>query len=195
MTPSPAIPPGDSVNQTDAPWRGLLATAAQFGAYAWVEAQVSSMLGEWATTQTDAEYKVDLFAQSALHRWHSELFFARLPVLSVVVPEDLVRSPNPQFESFLGLVRSAASRSDQLVALRLVLLPYLLNAYQQELLTVSEVADPSARRTLGLVVADLQQQLLQPCDGLEMGSDMQLELVQALEASPGLVLLPSSGDR
>ena len=180
------------MNQMKSPWRGLLATAAQIGVYSWLEAWLSSLLGEWATAQSDPEYKLELCAQSAQHRWHSELFFDRLPVLSVVHPEDLVRPPNSQFESFLALVGSASSHSDQSVALYAVLLPFLLSVYNQELQTLSEVADASAQRNLSLVVADLEQELAQHGTGVEGGSELQRDLEQALQASPGLLLVSHS---
>jgi hypothetical protein len=168
------------------PWRGLLATAAQLGAYSWVEAQISSMLGSWVIGQAEPADKVDFHARSAQHRWHSELFFERLPVLAVLTPEDLVRPPNEEFESFLSLVKATRSHSDQLVGLDLVLLPYLLGIYRQELATLSDVADGSTKQCLSLVIADLEQELSESGMSPAGGSALQVELERALQSSPGL---------
>ncbi len=184
------------MTQITYPWTGLLATATQLGAFVWVEAEVSSILGSWVATQTDPSRKVELNASSARHRWHSELFFERLPVLAVVNPEDLVRPPNSEFQSFLGLVASSASVQDQLIAMRLVLLPYLLGVYQQEMLSLSEVADASALRTLTVVIANTETELAFSSVDLPVESEsaLQARLEQALHSSPGL-LLGSLSDR
>ena len=176
------------MDEIEHPWRGLLATAAQFGVYSWVEAQISSILGSWVTDQSDPADKVEFFARSAAHRWHSELFFERLPVLAVLSPEDLVRPPNEQFESFLALVGAARSHSDQLVGLNLVLLPHLLATYRQELATLSDVADASTKQCLRLVIADLEQELSESGMNPAGGSALQIELEHALQSSPGLRL-------
>ncbi len=174
------------MDEIEHPWRGLLGTAAQVGAYSWVEAQISSMLGSWVTGQSEPAEKVDFHARSSKHRWHSELFFARLPVLAVLGPEDLVRPPNEPFETFLNLVKATRSHSDQLVGLNLVLLPYLLGTYRQELATLSDLADGSTKQCLSLVVADLEQELSESGMNPAGGSALQRELELALQSSPGL---------
>ncbi|MEX0768445.1 MAG: hypothetical protein WD029_08240, partial [Microthrixaceae bacterium] len=157
------------MTQTTLPWTGLLATAEQLGAFVWVEAKVSSILGAWVATEPDPFRKVELNARSSQHRWQSELLFERLPVLAVVTPEDLVRPPDLQFELFLDLIASTEPGQDQLVAMQQVLLPYLLEVYQQELRSLSEISDASARKTLTVVIANLRSELLLTSTALDPG--------------------------
>ncbi|MEI7887580.1 MAG: hypothetical protein WCJ04_09320 [Actinomycetes bacterium] len=168
------------------PWRGLLVLAAQLGAYAWTESQVSSMLGSVAMGLKDPVQKVRVNAQSSKHRWHSELFFDRLPVLSTVFPEEFVRAPNPEITAFLSLVGAAPSPFEQLIGLQLVLLPSLLTTYLEELTSLSEVADASSCRALRLVIADTQQEILDPSVDLERGSHLEAELQRVWQSSQGL---------
>jgi hypothetical protein len=73
-----------------------------------------------------------------------------------------------------------------LVGLNLVLLPYLLGIYRQELATLSDVADGSTKQCLSLVIADLEQELSESGMNPAGGSALQIELEHALHSSPGL---------
>lgn len=149
------------------PFVGLHDRARRVGEWVWIERRVFETFGRWAGTTGSPAVDVHFGEMSRRHGWHAELFFDRLPELSSVDADALVRSPGPATEAFV--VAAAAPPGPAvlgpLVAAYRVLLPVLLTEYRDAAESLSPVAEPSLRRWLDIVVRDDVEEL---CHGLEL---------------------------
>ena len=135
----------------------LLTRAARLGKWIWCERRWFEVLGAWATTTPEPGAAVLFGEMSRRHGWHAELFWDRLPELSSLDPDPLVRCPGP---ATAQLFDDVASLADEPVAVRRltgayrVVLPMLVAEYRGALASTSPVAEPSLQRWLQLVLSD-----------------------------------------
>lgn len=136
---------------------GLVATARRIGHHAWVERQLFEWLGRWSGTPTTPEVTVFFGQRAAIHGWHSEVLFERLPQLREIGAESLVA---PRDDTVRRLVETLCSepQPDGAVAALAghvrVMLPLLLSSYRDLRSKASVVSDPSTVRWIGMVLAD-----------------------------------------
>jgi hypothetical protein len=164
------------------------ARARAVGHWVWTERRVFECFGDWAGSTPEPAAAVCFGEMSRRHGWHAELLADRLPELASVDAESLVVASGPATESFLESLAEdgEASTVGRLSAAYRVLLPLLVTQYRSALATVSEVAEPSLGRWLGIVLRDdleewsRGQALLQAalCDELSVraAAARQLEL-------------------
>lgn len=154
---APLPEPGSPGPEAATVGEGLVATARRIGHHAWVERQLFGWLGRWSGTPAAPEVTVYFGQRAAIHGWHAELLFERLPQLREIDAESLV---TPRDDTVRRLVDAACSPPqpdgavEALAGHVRVLLPMLLSSYRHLRAVVSEVADPSTVRWLGMVLAD-----------------------------------------
>ncbi len=186
----------------------LSTRAHRVGQWVWLERTYFELLGRWAGTAHGAPSIVFLGEMSRRHGWHAGVFFERLPELATMPAEDLVTAPGPATLSLLSAIdpagHEAASAADagpevtvrRMVAAHRVLLPLLLAGYRDAMDSVSDVAEPSLRRWLDIVVRDdldewlrgeqLLRSLLVDSDVVEVAARHQLELELLVVPTAGL---------
>lgn len=158
-------------------WSGLLETSGRFGSYSWIESRMFQILGAWAgggTVEAGSSAGVPAGASSVAgdavalmfddharrHAWHSRVWFERLPELSNVDAEGLVRTPSEQFARMMD---EAAALDDPLEQLTVadVLVTHLVVTYRHELTRLDDIGDATSRHWLGFVLQNLTEELLQ----------------------------------
>ena len=166
----------------------LHARARSIGHWVWTERRIFECFGGWAGSTPEPAAAVCFGEMSRRHGWHAELLADRLPELASVDAESLVIPSGPATEAFLASLvdDSEPSTVGRLSAAYRVLLPVVITQYGSALATVSEVAEPSLGRWLGIVLRDdleewsRGQALLQAalCDeaSVRAASARQLEL-------------------
>jgi hypothetical protein len=135
-----------------------MATAAVVGGLAWWSQRLAEVLGSRAATSAEAAVCVLLADRAAHHAWHMEVLRDRLPRTRDVDLDALVTPPVPGAERCMDLLAGAvgdASSAAFLAALDRVVVPAVLAASDQLLVTCGPVADGPLLRWLPKVNDDL----------------------------------------
>lgn len=143
-------------------WRPLIERADRIGHLVWVQRQVFERLGAWAGSTGVDEIDVAYGDASRRHGWHAQVLFDRLPELSVVDAESLVRSPGPHTTglfSHLATLDGAPAAHRWWVSHRVVL-PLIVTTMRAEAASLSPTAEPSLMRWLRILVDDHVDELL-----------------------------------
>jgi len=106
-------PPGTAGADPSASHLSLADMAAMVGGYAWIERQLATTTGAWATRLTLPAVQVHLAAQSGRHAWHAELWTERLPRLDGVDIEALCRPPSPAVSEAIGALDPSRREHDR----------------------------------------------------------------------------------
>ena len=186
-TPDDAVP--------TRPWRGLLATAHQLGAYAWTERRLFELLGAWSVLEHDPAVKVLFDAQSHEHAWHADVVLARLPELREVDVDALLAPPDVAFAALVDQVAASASLVERVVGLHGFLVPHLVEAYRHELAGTTTVAGASLRRWLPMILDDLSEEMARGDEltGTMLDGPRSRELADRARRSFGEMLSASGG--
>ncbi len=176
-------------------WSGLLETSKRFGAYSWLEQRLFQVLGAWAGDEADHNLAVMFDDHARRHSWHASVWFDRLPELSNVDSERLVRPPSPQLASLLDELVGLTDPLDRLVAAYEVVVTRLAVAYRREEERLDRVGDPSSRHWLGLVLQNLADEVLQASALLEadIRSDTDVDRVTSIRNKVEKTWLVSGG--
>lgn len=133
------------------------------GGLAWVSRQLFELEGRWAATMTDAIAVVHLAEHSRHHGWHSELWRDALPDSPALAAGDHVVAP-AGWEDAMGLTAhggaiDTAGDAGRLAALYRGLVPRLAGALADLESDLTGPGDAAIRRVLGLVEADVDNDL------------------------------------
>ena len=126
----------------------------------WLERQLFERLGAWSSGPGTASARLHLADASRRHGWHAQVWFDRLPELSVIDAEALVVAPDDRLvELFERLDGVPSSDDDDAAVVRLdgygrVLLPRMIVAYRSTLDRLGVAADASLARWSRIVLAD-----------------------------------------
>ncbi len=134
-------------------------SAAIAGGLCWVERGLFQRLGAAVAPSSTAQVKVLLDRHSQHAAWRAEQWWDRLPVLTGVERDDLVKPPArwaAALEKPAGSDDPPASDVTRLAVAYRVLLPRLAVAYDHHIERVSPVAEGPVRRTLGQVIVDVR---------------------------------------
>lgn len=167
-------------------WVPLLERAEQLGELCWIETALFAALGRWSATTEDPTWTVRFGAASRRHGWHAEQVFARLPELSVLDTDELVRPPGPGTVALLDEVAALEALPARVAAHRAVVLPRLAARVEAMAATCSPVADGSVARTLSLLLADVRGELDEAPEGAaSTPGDEQLAAIEQLGSASG----------
>lgn len=140
--------------------RSLHEVAQLLGGRVWLERQLFERLGAWSSGPGTASARLHLADASRRHGWHAQVWFDRLPELSVIDAEALVVAPDGRLvELFERLDGVPSSVDDDAAVVRLdgygrVLLPRMIVAYRSTLDRLGVAADASLARWSRIVLAD-----------------------------------------
>lgn len=163
-------------------WSGLLETSRRFGAYSWVELRMFQILGSWAGSEADPRLSVMFDDHSRRHSWHSTVWFDRLPLLSNVDTEELVRAPSEAFAALLDELAELRDPLERLSGGYEVMVTHLIVSYRQELDRLDPVGDATARHWLGFLLQNLTEELLQGASEIHDGVNDSEDLDQITSA-------------
>ncbi len=143
-------------------WVPLLERAERIGQLVWVERQLFERYGAWAGATGVDVVDVGYGESSRRHGWHAQVFFERLPELSVLHAETLVIAPGPAtaalFEHLAELDDVPAEQRWWIT--HRVVQPLLVATLRAERASVDPTAEPALDRWLRIVLADDVDELL-----------------------------------
>ncbi|MEI2639310.1 MAG: hypothetical protein V9F03_09980 [Microthrixaceae bacterium] len=139
---------------------GLLDAAEVLGGFAWTERCLFQFVGSWSASCSSPEMAIVLADHARRHAWHSQLWFDRLPELSVVDAESLVASPSEGVTQVFRTMDESGDDLTRLVGVYRVMCPHLLSTYDAEIARFGDVAAPSVRRWATFIRGDLIEQWL-----------------------------------
>lgn len=128
--------------------------SALVGGRVWLERRLFSMLGGWVTSTPEPRAKLFLDEMSRRHGWHAQVWFERLPQLSVIDAEALVVPPDPSAVALFEQLELAGSTVTRLDGTYRVLLPRLVTAYRRTLEGLAPAADASLARWSRVILTD-----------------------------------------
>ncbi len=132
-------------------------TARLTGRYRWLEMRLFETMGRWIPSVPEPEVAVLLGTQCHHHAWHAELWYARLPELRELDPEELTAPAGEGVAALLTAAAEPAATIPRLVGLYRVLIPRTIAAYASHLDRASPVSDGPVIRALKLALADEQE--------------------------------------
>ena len=127
-------------------------TAQRIAGHRWVEARLFELTGAWSTEEGDPDVRRVLATQSRHHGWRASLWAELVPVLHDLDPAAL--APPAADVALLAALGAGEAPVVRLAGLTQVVLPALLERYDAELASTTEVADAPVARALRLVLAD-----------------------------------------
>lgn len=140
-----------------APFLTLEHAATVAGHARWLETRLFEVVGKWAEVEPDPGVKAMLASQSLHHAWHAEVWRDRLPRVPHLDAEALTVPAGPRVVALVDGLAATTGRGqtvERLVALARVVLPGLLRAYGERLVSAHPLADAPTVRWLRHVVAD-----------------------------------------
>lgn len=186
---------------TDRPHLDLDRLAALVGGYRWLEHQLFELTGSWAAGAEAPAVQVHLDEASLQHAWHADLWADRVPVLSRIDPDQVVRPLPPACGDLVAamaeLTVDPGSYPDvrRLAALYRVAVPRLVVTYEEHLGRTVPVSDGPVIRALRLTLRDeveswqagesLLQSLLAGPDQVAAAIETQRRLETAVVGSTG----------
>jgi hypothetical protein len=134
---------------------GLEETAGLAGGYAWRESQLFEIVGRWVATTREPSAKLMFDRHSQHHAWRSRQWWDRLPVLSDVDRESLVRPLSPADPVTMEALAQLDGTVERLAGAYRVLLPRLAGAYERYRTLTGPAGDGATIWMLGLLAADI----------------------------------------
>lgn len=147
-----------------APAPGIVELARRVGGVAWMELELFSLTGGWASATGHDEAAAQLGGQSVRHGRHAEAWLARLPELAEVPPGEQVRAPDAAAAEAVELLRGTQDGADRLAALARVCRA-LADGLDEHLATIDERLDGPTVRLLRGCSADLRADAIR-CDAV-----------------------------
>lgn len=162
-------------------------TARRIGIYQWVEMRLFEALGGWVKAVPELEVKMMLGRHCYRHAWHAQLWHKVLPRLPQA--EGLTAPASVHLGAFVGALCDAGGPEatiEKLVGVYRVLLPRLVAAYHSHLGNTSSITDGPTIWTLGLVLADEQEDGREGQALLELLINTEGERRRAADRQPAL---------
>ena len=140
-------------------------SARRAGHHRWAEQRLFEVTGAWVAATPEPAAKLLLDRHSQHHAWRAAQWWDRLPVLADVDRDAMTVPPAGPLGSVLAGLEPAPGPADgaaaagtaaRLGALYRVVLPRLWRAYRDHLGVAGPVADGATRRTLAIVMADVE---------------------------------------
>ncbi len=192
-------PNGDELSASGAERRfvGLLEAAELMGGFSWLEREMFGVLGAWSATEGDPTDAVMLADHARRSIWHSQLWFDRIPELSNVDAESLVRVPSIAVADLMADLGGLTGTVERLVGGYRVMCTHLLSTYDAFGESIDSVSAPSVHRWLAFITSDLVEQwkwgerrlreLLDSPESVTSALDIQRELELRLLRGPGTI--------